>query len=63
MLQKRNVTFMSDLRVNGSNYAVTLIAIAFSYALTTLGASSWVAVLLPVVGSAGLGLILRHRRR
>ena len=63
MLRKRNVTFMSDLRVNGSNYAITLIVIAFFYVLTALGASSWVAVLLPVVVSAGLGLILRHRRR
>jgi hypothetical protein len=63
MLRNRDVTFKGDLRTNGGRYAVTLLGVALYFAMTALGASLWLAVLLPVLVGAGLGFVVRRRRR
>jgi len=60
MLRKQDATFPSDLHANGGRYVVMLLAIAIYYA-RMLGASFWLAILLPVLASACLTCTVRRR--
>jgi hypothetical protein len=60
-VQKHGVTFMGDLRANRGRYAVPVLGIAMYLGLKNLGVDLWIAIVIPMLLAAGLGLMTGRR--